>query len=417
MFATIGSLGDLHPCLGMALELQRRGHRVSIASTPFYRTKVEGLGLAFHPMRPDWNPTDAAMIAQCEEMRSGPEVLIRKLVLPHVRDSYRDLLGAAAGADIIVAGELVYSAPLVAEKLGVRWATAILSPCSFFSAHDPSLLVAAPEVYRLRNAGVWTNRAILGLSRWITNGWWTEIRRLREAEYLGKGRNPLLDDKFSPHLVLALFSTALADAQPDWPPQTRQPGFVWFDKAGSENAEPLSRDLQTWLAAGTPPIIFTQGSTAAHNPGEFFRVSAEAARRLGQRALLIGVEGPRPGAVTGREDCMAVRYAPYSQVFRSASVVVHQGGSGTTGLAIAAGRPMLIVPYGWDQPDNAARMVRRGAALTLSREDYTVERATLQLQRLMHAPSFSQAAARLQQRIQGENGTISACDEIERVLQ
>ncbi|MGA7234035.1 MAG: glycosyltransferase [Bryobacteraceae bacterium] len=54
VIATIGSLGDLHPCLAVGQELLRRGCRVTIASTPYYRRQVEELGLAFHPMRPDW---------------------------------------------------------------------------------------------------------------------------------------------------------------------------------------------------------------------------------------------------------------------------------------------------------------------------------------------------------------------------
>ena len=45
MFATVGSLGDLHPCLALALELKRRGHSVTIATIEYYRSKVEGLRL------------------------------------------------------------------------------------------------------------------------------------------------------------------------------------------------------------------------------------------------------------------------------------------------------------------------------------------------------------------------------------
>ena len=71
VIATIGSLGDLHPCLALALELERRGHRVTIASTEFYRDKVEELGIAFHRMRPNWNPTDRELIRQCEDLQSG----------------------------------------------------------------------------------------------------------------------------------------------------------------------------------------------------------------------------------------------------------------------------------------------------------------------------------------------------------
>ena len=161
VMAALGSLGDLHPTLALALELQHRGHRVTVASTPYYREKVEGLGIGFAPLRPDWDPTDRELIAQCEDLKTGPEVLVRKLVLPHLRPTFDDLIVAATGADLMIATELVFAAPLVAEKLGLRWVSEILSPTSFFSAYDPSLLVNVPELYRLRSAGWMVNRAIL----------------------------------------------------------------------------------------------------------------------------------------------------------------------------------------------------------------------------------------------------------------
>src|SRR5579864_3724840 len=78
VIATIGSLGDLHPCLALALELGRRGHRVTIASTEYYRDKVEELGVGFHSIRPNWDPTDRELIRQCENLRRGLEVLYRE---------------------------------------------------------------------------------------------------------------------------------------------------------------------------------------------------------------------------------------------------------------------------------------------------------------------------------------------------
>ena len=137
LLATIGSLGDLHPMLALAMELQRRGHAVTVASTSYYRETIEALGLQFTPLRPDWNPTDRDLIARCEDLKSGPEVLLRELVLPHLRETYEDLLASAAKTDLMVAGELVFAGPLVVEKLGLRWVSATLSPTSFFSAHDP----------------------------------------------------------------------------------------------------------------------------------------------------------------------------------------------------------------------------------------------------------------------------------------
>src|ERR1700743_2536078 len=97
LFATIGSLGDLHPCLALALELKRRSHHVTIATTPYYRSKVEAHGITFRPIRPDWDPTDSDLIRQCDDLRKGPEVLYRKMLLPELRGTYADLLSAAIG--------------------------------------------------------------------------------------------------------------------------------------------------------------------------------------------------------------------------------------------------------------------------------------------------------------------------------
>jgi rhamnosyltransferase subunit B len=53
LIATIGSLGDLHPALALALELRRRGHRAELATSEFYREKITTLGLPFHPLPPE----------------------------------------------------------------------------------------------------------------------------------------------------------------------------------------------------------------------------------------------------------------------------------------------------------------------------------------------------------------------------
>ena len=403
LFASIGSLGDLHPCIALALELRRRGHTITIASTEHYRREVTSLGFGFAPLRPNWNPTDKDLIARCENLESGPEVLFRELILPHLADTY---------ADLMIAGELNFAAPLVAEKLDLMWASAILSPCSFFSAHDPSFMVNAPFLFRLRNAGATINRLILNTSQPFIRHWWAPVRNLRRTEGLKTNCNPVFRDKFSPHLVLALFSKRLAASRPDWPANTVQPGFVFYDQP--EMDAQLKAALAEFLAdIGDPPLVFTLGSTAAHNPGNFYDVSIAAAKRLRRRAVLVGAsQSPKimePGI-------LAVPYAPYSWIFPRAAVLVHQGGSGTTGQSMRAGKPTLIVPYGWDQPDNAIRLEREGAGLHLPRKAYSVENATDALRRLLTEPQFAEKAAKIGQEIRAEDAVSLAGNAIERLL-
>jgi len=116
VLTTFGSLGDLHPYLAIALELRSRGHRPVIATHGLYRERVEALALDFAPVRPHYDEwaDPAAMIREAMDARKGSEVVLRKMVLPYLRQSRDDLLVAARGADLLVDHVLAFTAPLVA---------------------------------------------------------------------------------------------------------------------------------------------------------------------------------------------------------------------------------------------------------------------------------------------------------------
>jgi len=390
----------------------RRGHQVTVATTPYYQPKVEALGINFRAIRPDWDPTNPDLIRKCENLKSGLEVLYRDILLPELKGTYEDLLSAAKDADLMIAGEIVYAAPLVAEKLALRWVSAILSPLSFFSSFDPSVTVNAPALIHLRKAGPNAYRTGLSLGRLAIRHWSNPVRRLRREQGLRPDCDPVFRDKFSPDLVLALFSRWLAQPQPDWPPQTRQPGFVYFDQTSADAT--VSAPLSRFLSSEDAPIVFTQGSTAVQNPGHFYEVSAAAAKRLGRRAILLG---SKTTPQSDSPDLLVLPYAAYSQVFPYAAINVHQGGSGTTGEALRSGRPMLIVPYGWDQPDNAARIVRLGVGLNVARSQYSVDTAIAALQTILESPGISARAAEVGYQVAAEDGLGSACDAIESIVQ
>ena len=216
-------------------------------------------------------------------------------------------------------------------------------------------------------------------------------------------------DKFSSTLVLALFPPALAEQQPDWPPQTVQTGFAFYD-GNRPNAELPA--LASFLAAGEAPIVFTLGSTAVSHPGNFYQASRDAALRLGKRAVWIGVSDLKPHS----DQVLSIPYVPYSEIFPEASVIVHQGGSGTTGQALRAGRPMLFVPFGWDQPDNALRVERLGSGLAIARTEYSADTAFAKLNRLLREPHFAGRAEELGAIVRSQHGIQEACDAVETAM-
>ena len=86
------------------------------------------------------------------------------------------------------------------------------------------------------------------------------------------------------------------------------------------------------------------------------------------------------------------------------------------GNALRAGKPMLIVPFGQDQPDNARSCVRFGVGRTLSPARYTVSRVISELSELFNNSTYREQAAKVGQQVREENGTKTACDAIEQVL-
>ena len=107
------------------------------------------------------------------------------------------------------------------------------------------------------------------------------------------------------------------------------------------------------------------------------------------------------------------QYAPYSALFPRAELVVHQGGVGTTAQCLRAGRPMLIMPYSHDQPDNARRMRRMGVARVIQRTSYKPWRVARRLRTMLADPEFEARARSVAEEVGREDGVKSACDALE----
>jgi UDP:flavonoid glycosyltransferase YjiC (YdhE family) len=150
--------------------------------------------------------------------------------------------------------------------------------------------------------------------------------------------------------------------------------------------------------------------------GRFYEFSAKAAIRLGMRAvLLIGAdERNRPKQKLPETICVA-EYAPYSALFGQASMVVHQGGVGTTAQCLRAGKPMLIMPYSHDQPDNGRRMERLKVGRVIQRKNYTPLRVEKRLRSMLDEPKFAKRAAKVANMLASEDGVGAACDALEEL--
>jgi rhamnosyltransferase subunit B len=249
-----------------------------------------------------------------------------------------------------------------------------------------------------------------GLDPWVRP--WHAFRK--ELGLPKTSHNPLFKGQFSPALTVGMFSRSFASPQPDWFPNAQPTGFVFYD--GPQEVEP-STALASFFRDGEPPLVFTLGSSAVMHAGDFYAQSIQAAKLLGKRALLLTGRDPRnqPKDVLPNT-IFACEYAPYAKVFPHALAVIHQGGIGTTAEVLRAGKPMLVMPFGFDQFDNAARAAALGLGGVISRKRYRAETAAEALDTLLSNPATQSRANEFGASLRAEDGVGSACRAIETQL-
>jgi rhamnosyltransferase subunit B len=406
-----GSYGDVYPYVGLAVALKARGHAPVVATAGIYRETVERAGIEYAHVGPDLDAMDETLYARVMHPIKGSEVIVRELLLPKLEETYEQLRAAAAGAALLVVHPITYAAPILAERERLPWVSTILAPLLFFSAHDAPVFPHHPVLVHAPKLGRWVARAMIGITRKATAPWAEPVRRLRERLGLPRGGHPMFEGLFSPHLTLALFSRVLGRPQPDWPRNVETTGFVFYN--GPDSLDPK---LEAFLAAGAPPVVFTLGTSAVGAAGRFYHESAAAARLLGVRAVLLtgGFAQNVPDEPLS-SDVLLVDRAPHQLLFTRARAVVHQGGVGTTGQALRAGHPTIVVPHGHDQPDNAYRVRKLGVSRTIYPQHYEAARAARELERVLRG-DYRERAAATAAVVRQEDGAGAAVAAIEKLL-
>jgi len=418
---TFGSLGDLFPFLSIGCALHARGHRVTVATHAVHWEAIEQAGLRFADASGIPLPDNLSEFTErvFDPLR-GPRLLIRDLAAADVRVSYERLQVICQDADVLITSTLAFAGHILGETLSAAgrldWVSVVLAPCSFLSIHEPPIV--GMKWVDILTRGPLRGKRLLDYLTWLRVRNWTgpvrAFRRqlgLRGESALG---NPLQRGQHSPDCALALFSPRLGSAQADWPSHVRITGFAHYAQPGAK----MDAGLEAFLRAGTSPLVFSLGSTAVHIGADFLRESIKACEQLGRRAVLFTgspeLRAQLPASLPAFAH--AVEYAPHAAVFPHAAAIIHHGGIGTSTEALRAGRPMLVVPHGFDQFDNAERLKHLGVAHAIASHDYRCETVLPLLKDLLDEPGYAQRAWRCAETVRAEHGERVAADLIEANL-
>ena len=422
IFSALGSLGDVYPYIAIAKQLEELGFHTSIATSLNHCPMIQAQGLNFLHVRPDLDGLenfDKELISKVMDEKNGSEYVLREIVLANLADSYADIYAHSESASLLVTHPLTYGAIVAARKRNIPFVATILAPTSMWSAFDPPSLPRAKNLPQIRQMfGPVVTKLMLQLIASQVYPWSKPYRDLQAQAGLSVDKaNPFFEGQYSPVKNLALFSPLFGPSQPDWPLNVVATGFPFLEESAAnpnfanDPSNPSEKRLLEFLEAGTKPIVFTLGSSAVMEAGSFYLDSIAISKSLGKRAVLLSgpavlnrLPDPLPPGV------IAFEYLPHAAVFPHASVVVHQGGIGTTAQSLRAGIPQLVMPYSHDQFDNANRVMRLGVGLSVSRKAYKREAGKL-LARLLE-PSYEKAASELGLKIQVEDGAKMAAQEI-----
>jgi MGT family glycosyltransferase len=413
LFATFEGGGSVGPALTVVRKLLARGHRVRFMSDECNRPEAEATGADVvpwtrAPSRPDRSrDTDLLRDWEVDPVEGFERTLDGLMIGPSLRyaqDLIEELRREAA--DLVVSNELLFGPMVGCEAIGQQLVLLSANICAYpiipdMPAMGSGLPPARTEEERVLHA------EIAAGSRAMLNARLPALNAARAA----LGLAPLADayDQLDAAEALLLGTARAFDfAAGPLPKKVRYVGPQLDDPEWAEAWR------SPWPAGDPRPLVLAGFSTSFQGHVGVLQRIIDAAAALPVRLLVTLGPTISPSELRAAANSVLVRSAPHNAVMREAALVVTHGGHGTVLRALVHGLPMLVVPHGRDQADNAVRVTARGAGLSLS-QAATREEISEALQRLLGDRAFAAAAAELGARVAQEAASPSAVEPLEAI--
>jgi MGT family glycosyltransferase len=401
--------GNVSPVLTVARRLRAGGHRVRVMSDEVGRAEAIAAGAEFVPWRRAPNRPDRSVASDIlRDWEVPPEEVFARLrdvimlgpALHYARDVLDEL--HRKPADLVVSSEMLFGVMVACEAAGqplsLLSTNISLFPIPGMPPVGPGLAPARTEEERALHAAV----AAAGAE--LFEAGLPALNRARTA--LGLAPLASVFDQLQAADRILLGTSRAFDFPADLPQSFRYVGpqldeLFW--------AEPWS---SPWPEGDRRPLALVSFSTTFQNQAAALQRVVDAAAELPMRAVV--TLGPNISAEEVRSDSDNVhvcRSAPHGAVMREAALAVTHGGHGTVMRALAHRLPLLVLPMGRDQNDNAARVAYHGVGLSLSPEA-SAEDIRAALRRLLTEPAFAAAAHRLGDEVRKDAESLAVVSEL-----
>lgn len=399
---TMGTHGDLRPCVALGQGLHCQGYPVRIVTSKNFADIVRKAGLEFYPLTADFQ----AMLES--DRHIADHGLDLRVMVRLFRDRYaawavnwvKEGLAAAEGAGLLIGvSNSILLAQALSQALGIAFAIARLQPCTLSKMLPPIMLIKSQrQLPRIVNFGAhclmfklfWhvmcpaindIVRPQLGLPPYPWYG--PYFRELHHAKVI---------NGFSQHVL---------PRPADWTPNSQVTGYWFLDQPEWRPGEALN----DFLGMGPKPVYIGFGSMVHSQAKTFTHLILESVKKSGQRAVLAtGWGALEDENCVSNEQIFFLHHAPHDQLFPLLSAAVHHGGAGTTAAAVRAGIPSVIIPFFGDQPFWASRLNSIGVAPPALERRRLTSDVLASMLRTVHQPAILHQAAALGRLVRSEDG-------------
>ncbi|KAJ7621159.1 putative UDP-glucose,sterol transferase [Roridomyces roridus] len=411
----VGSRGDVQPFVALGCALQKRGHRVRLATHDVFEGFVRESGLEFYPIGGD--PSDLmlfmvrnpGLIPSMKNLREGDVQRKRAMIAEMLDGCWRSCIEpdkvsrAPFVAEAIIANPPSFAHVHCAQCLGIPVHLMFTMPWTATRAFPHPLA----NIKYSSTDPVTANYISYGVVEFLTwQGLGDVINKWRNSIDLPPvplSEGPALADTLKVPFTYC-WSPALVPKPADWAPHIDVCGFFFRDPP---NYSPPP-DLDAFLRAGPAPVYIGFGSIVIDDPRRMSDIILEAVKAAGVRAIISRgwskLDGPAFPDVFWLGDC------PHEWLFQHVSAVVHHGGAGTTACGLLNGKPTFIVPFFGDQPFWGNMVAAAGAG------PQPIHHSMLDAQNLARGidfcltPAASAAAKGIATKMQSESGVETAVD-------
>ena len=408
LFAMWEGGGTGPPELSLVSALLARGHDVRVIGDPVLEPEVRATGARFVPWTTAPHRTERTPetdLIKDWEAKSPLQAFARMRdgLMAGPADRFAADVRAELDrepADAVAASFALLGAQVGAEGAGVPYAVLVANvlplPGWGVSPFGPGFAPARGRLGSARDA------AIGAMSRRLWNRGLPALNAARRASGLGDV-DDLLDYLGGGPRLLILTSRAFEYEQFSPPPNVKVVGPRLADPMWAEPWSP---------PRGDAPLVLAGLSTTFQDQAGAIQRIATALGTLPVRGVVTTGPQVAPAAIAAPANVTVIRSAPHSEVLRHASALVTHAGHGTVIKGLAAGVPVVALPMGRDQDENAARLVHAGAGLRLKPKASPGKIAGA-VRRVLDEPSFTDAARRIAHVIAQETAHDLAADELE----